>query len=120
MNHSIKFILCVVSPILMLSGFNLSAAENYHIRTLAASCAICHALPSQGSSVIPGLAGLDESYFVSKMHGFQNSSEEHDVMVQHAKGLTPEEINSLAKYFAVQPRSCPVAKKSDKDHTRSQ
>lgn len=116
MNHSIKTVLCVANYILTLQAISLYAAENNHIRTLAASCAICHSTATTGSSVIPGLSGLDESYFVSKMQEFQNSSEEHDVMVQHAKGLNLEEINSLAKYFAGQSRSCPRAHKTGSNH----
>lgn len=116
MNHSIKTALCVVVYLLTLQVLTLYATENNHIRTLAASCAICHSTATTGSSIIPGLSGLDESYFVSKMQEFQNSSKEHNVMVQHAKGLNLEEINSLAKYFAGQPRSCPLAHKTGSNH----
>jgi cytochrome c553 len=75
-----------------------------HIQTLAASCAACHG--SQGNSVggTSVLAGLDVSHFVLQMMAFKNGSRSSTVMHRHAKGLTVEEINDLAVYFAQQKR----------------
>jgi cytochrome subunit of sulfide dehydrogenase len=75
-----------------------------HIQTLAASCAACHG--SQGNSVggTSVLAGLDASHFVLQMMAFRNGSRSSTVMHRHAKGLTVEEINDLAVYFAQQKR----------------
>jgi sulfide dehydrogenase cytochrome subunit len=81
-----------------------SAVDNPHIQTLAASCAACHG--SQGNSVggTSVLAGLDASHFVLQMTAFRNGSRSSTVMHRHAKGLTVEEINDLAVYFAQQKR----------------
>lgn len=77
-----------------------------HIRTLASSCTICHGTqPNQ--NVIPSLAGLDRDYFVKKMKSYQNSDQPHEVMVQHAKGLSEKEIEQLAILFSEQSRACP-------------
>ncbi|MCB5185308.1 hypothetical protein LG201_08835 [Methylobacillus gramineus] len=84
---------------------------NTHTRTLASSCLICHGNGTVQHAAIPGLAALDEAYFIKKMQIFRNSADEHAVMVQHAKGLSEEEIQQLAKYFSEQRRACPVAKK---------
>ncbi|MFM1911100.1 MAG: hypothetical protein RJB18_491 [Pseudomonadota bacterium] len=75
-----------------------------HIQTLAASCGACHG--SQGNSVggTSVLAGLDASHFVLQMMAFKNGSRSSTVMHRHAKGLTVEEINDLAVYFAQQQR----------------
>jgi cytochrome c553 len=89
-------------------GVNAYADENLltssHIQTLAASCAACHG--SQGNSVggTSVLAGLDASHFVLQMMAFRNGSRSSTVMHRHAKGLTVEEINDLAVYFAQQKR----------------
>jgi cytochrome c553 len=89
-------------------GVNAYADENLltssHIQTLAASCAACHG--SQGNSVggTSVLAGLDASHFVLQMMAFRNGSRSSTVMHRHAKGLTVEEINDLAIYFAQQKR----------------
>ncbi len=80
------------------------AAADAHVRVLAASCAACHG--SEGNSVggTPVLAGLDRSYFVAQMQGFLNGGRASTVMHHHAKGLTAQEIELLADYFAAQPR----------------
>lgn len=88
----------------------LSEENSTHIRTLASSCATCHGVQHSNQSAIPGLAGLDEDYFIKKMHAYRNSDKEHDVMVQHAKGLTETEIEQLATLFSQQARACPYNK----------
>lgn len=108
-----KRLLCIWA--MLMSVGEVAAAnsqEDIHIRTLASSCVICHgtAASSTSKNIIPGLAGLDEAYFINKMQAFRRSPDEHAVMVQHAKGLTEDEINQLAAYFSLQRRSCPVAK----------
>jgi len=81
-----------------------SAVATSHIQSLAASCAACHG--SQGNSVggTSVLAGLDAEHFVLQMMAFRNGSRSATVMHRHAKGLTVEEINDLAVYFAQQKR----------------
>ena len=81
-----------------------NAVATPHIQTLAASCAACHG--SQGNSVggTSVLAGLDASHFVLQMMAFRDGSRGSTVMHRHAKGLTVEEINDLAVYFAQQKR----------------
>lgn len=89
----------------------LAEGGNTHIRTLASSCATCHSSNPLNKSVIPSLSGLDAPYFIQKMQAYRHSGGEHEVMTQHAKGLTNEEIEQLALYFAKQSRGCPIAKK---------
>ena len=81
-----------------------NAVATPHIQTLAASCAACHG--SQGNNVggTSVLAGLDAEHFVLQMMAFRNGSRSATVMHRHAKGLTVEEINDLAVYFAQQKR----------------
>ena len=83
---------------------NISIPITPHIQTLASSCGACHG--SQGNSVggTSVLAGLDASHFVLQMLAFRNGSRSSTVMHRHAKGLTVEEINDLAIYFAQQKR----------------
>lgn len=97
--------------ILLVATVDAHAANiDTHIRTLASSCVICHGSLTTSTSVIPSLNGLDESYFIRQMKAYRNSPNENEVMVQHAKGLTEEEIHKLASYFAKQDRSCPALK----------
>lgn len=83
-----------------------------HIRTLASSCITCHGDNLNHHSVIPGLAGLDQAYFIKKMNEYRTSDKKHEVMVQHAKGLTETEIEQLATYFAQQARACPITRRN--------
>jgi sulfide dehydrogenase cytochrome subunit len=93
----------------MAFGAANAADDTVHIRTLAASCAACHG--TQGNSVggTPVLAGLDQRHFTSQMMAFRSGERASTVMHRHAKGLTLEEIEQLAHYFAHQPRTPAVA-----------
>lgn len=106
---SFRFIKIATLPIFVAMWMPLNAASeesNTHIRTLASSCATCHGVQPSNQAVIPSLAGLDEDYFISKMKAYRSSDKEHDVMVQHAKGLTEQEIEQLATLFSQQSRAC--------------
>lgn len=78
-------------------------------RTLAASCAACHGPDGNSLGGTPTLAALNQQYFVQRMLGFKDGSVSSSVMHHHAKGLTKDEINALASYFAQQPRETPPA-----------
>lgn len=97
-----------------------AADDDAHIRTLAGSCAACHGTNGISQGGTPVLAGLDETYFVKRMLEYRTQTQTTEVMAQHAKGLTAEEIAQLAKYFADMPRTCPYfPKHSLKDQLKS-
>ena len=73
-----------------------------HIRTLAASCAACHGTNGNSVGGMPVLAGLDPTRFVLQMQAFRSGERDSTVMNHHAKGLTPDEIEQLSRYFAAQ------------------
>lgn len=81
------------------------AADDQHTRVLAASCAACHGMDGNSVGGTPVLAGLDRSHFMLQMQSFRDGSRASTVMHHHAKGLTLQEIEQLAAYFASQPRS---------------
>ncbi len=90
-----------------------AANENdQHTRILAASCAACHGTNGLSQGGTPLLAGLDESYFIGRMIEYRTRLNSTAVMVQHAKGLTLEEITALAKYFSSQAWACPYFKRN--------
>lgn len=84
-----------------------------HIRVLAASCAACHGTQGNSVGITPTLAGLDKGYFATQMLAFKHGERSPTVMHHHAKGLTEDEIQSLAVYFSEQPRNTRVAPKSE-------
>jgi sulfide dehydrogenase cytochrome subunit len=102
----------VVLLSMWLSAPALGDESGTHIRTLASSCITCHGDNVNHQSVLPGLTGLDQAYFIQKMNEYRNSNKKHEVMVQHAKGLTEAEIEGLATYFAHQARACPIARRN--------
>jgi cytochrome c553 len=91
--------------LMALLGSAQAAEDNVHIRTLAASCAACHGTNGNSVGGTPVLAGLDQRHFISQMLAFRSGERPATVMHRHAKGLTPEEIEQLASYFAAQKRT---------------
>lgn len=101
------------AALLLAGGATLAASAatpldtvNLHMRALAATCANCHGTDgrtTQGSA-IPSLAGMPREYMVAQMKAFRDGSRPATVMHQLAKGFTDEQIESVATYFAKQPR----------------
>lgn len=79
-------------------------ATRLHTRSLAASCVICHGSGGNkgDGTKISGLAGMDASDFVSAIQAYKDGKRPSSVMHHHAKGLTTQEVNALAAYFAAQ------------------
>lgn len=97
----------------VLAGFFMGVASwsafaegetSPHIQVLAASCAACHGTNGNSVGGTSVLAGLDKSHFILQMMAFRTGTRSSTVMHRHAKGLTIDEINALADYFAEQPR----------------
>lgn len=78
--------------------------QNSHIRSLAASCAACHGTNGSSTGITPSISNLYRPYFISQMLAFKSGQRPATVMHRHAKGLTDQEVNDLADYFAAQPR----------------
>lgn len=78
------------------------AADTRHVRALAATCAACHGTDGRavaGEANLP-LAGLAKERIVSQLQDFRDGKRPATVMHQIAKGYTPEQIDSIAAYFA--------------------
>jgi len=73
-----------------------------HQRALAAMCANCHGTEGRTveGSAIPALAGMPREYMVAQMKAFREGTRPATVMHQLAKGLTEEQIQSVATYFS--------------------
>lgn len=88
---------------LSVSAMAQAEPTNHHLRVLAASCAACHGYEGISRGGIPGLAGISAGRFLQKMQEYREMADDGSVMNQHAKGLTPEEINGLGVYFSSIP-----------------
>lgn len=77
-----------------------------HQRALAATCANCHGTEGRTTdgSAIPSLAGMPRDYMVAQMKAFRDGTRPATVMHQLTKGLTEEQIQSVATYFAALKR----------------
>ena len=73
---------------------------------LAATCANCHGTDGRtvDGSAVPALAGMPKDYMLKQMKAFQDGSRPATVMHQLAKGLTDQQIETVATYFAAQKR----------------
>jgi len=77
-----------------------------HARALAATCASCHGTEGRtvDGSAIPSLVGMPKSYMVMQMNAFKDGTRPATVMHQISKGITTEQIDRLANYFAANKR----------------
>ena len=97
--------------VLLLSGIAAGAAlaqdaAALHARSLAATCANCHGTEgrtTEGSS-IPSLAGMPRDYMITQIKAFKDGSRPATVMHQLSKGLTDQQIQTVATYFAALKR----------------
>ena len=103
--------LAVCAACLWLLAPLAASAESGHIRVLAASCAACHGTDGNSVGGTPVLAGLDRIHFMLQMQTFSSGERNSTVMHSHAKGLSRDEIEQLADYFASQQRVAVIALK---------
>ncbi|MFM7802713.1 MAG: c-type cytochrome [Limnohabitans sp.] len=81
-------------------------ASQLHRSANASICANCHGTEGRTvkDSSVPSIAGLPKDYLVQQMQAFKNGTRPATIMHQISKGLTEEQITSMADYFAAQPR----------------
>ncbi len=88
------------------AGFAAADANGLYQAALAATCANCHGTNGHpvSQAAVPGLAGMPANYFAEQMRAFRGGSRPATVMHQIAKGFNDAQIETLAAYFAAQPR----------------
>ncbi len=103
MNVTTKTLL--ISALLVpLSGsglFSATAANLQAGKSKAYACTACHEL--DGSSQrpdAPHIGGQVEPYLAEQLHLFKNGKRQHPVMNVVAQGLSDEDIEDLAAWFA--------------------
>jgi cytochrome c553 len=74
------------------------------------ACISCHGANGEGNPAgnFPRLAGLPKAYFINQLTAYQDGRRSNPVMMPIAKGLTPQQIEALAAYYA--ELSAPAAK----------
>jgi len=68
----------------------------------AIACARCHGFDgaSDGSGAFPALVGQPAHYLEGQLRHFASGDRQNAIMQSIAKGLTPEEMESVAQYYA--------------------
>ena len=96
---------------ILLAGTTIQSAiaqdsAALHMRGLAATCANCHGTDGRTTegSAIPSLVGMPKSYMVMQMKAFKEGTRPATVMHQISKGITDQQIDSIANYFAATKR----------------
>src|SRR5688572_2641531 len=85
---------CLI-PILLLAAE--AAAQPVAVR----ECANCHGSSGQGGLTgAPRLAGLPQTYLAQQLAAYANGTRPHAVMAPIARGLTTEEREAVAAYYA--------------------
>ena len=75
-------------------------------RSLAATCANCHGTDGRtvDGSAIPSLVGMPKDYMVLQLKAFKEGTRPATVMHQITKGLTEEQVNTIATYYSTTKR----------------
>jgi cytochrome c553 len=67
----------------------------------AAACAVCHGIDGLHKVPdAPNLAGNSTDYIIKQLEAFQTGARQHEQMSIIAKGLSDEDINDLAAWYA--------------------
>jgi cytochrome c553 len=68
----------------------------------AIACARCHGFDgaSDGSGAFPALVGQPAHYLANQLKHFASGERQNAIMESIAKGLTPDEMESVAQYYA--------------------
>lgn len=81
----------------------LAGADKDYGEYLSGECVTCHQLSGEYDG-IPGIVGWDPHAFAEVMNEYRSKERENIAMRNIAGALSPEEIASLAIYFAeIQP-----------------
>ena len=75
-------------------------ADSSAVVQLTAKCVGCHGAEGQGVGAFPALAGKDAAYLIDQMNNYRSGTRQNPMMTPMAKGLTDEQIEVLAKYYA--------------------
>lgn len=104
MKTSRKLLFALMGAATALSSAQTLAQSSaaLHQRATAATCANCHGTDGRGVSgaAVPNLAGMPKAYMIAQLKAFRDGTRQATVMHQLAKGLTEQQIESVADYFA--------------------
>jgi len=77
-------------------------AERLRTRSLAATCAQCHGTDGRAveGQALVRLAGMPQDYLLNQLMAFRNGQRPATVMHQITRGYSPQQLETVAAYFA--------------------
>lgn len=108
--------LCVAAPIVSAQQAAAPAGKAGEAREYNAMCTGCHTIPGYQASFprvyhVPKIGGQSAKYIESTLHAYKKGERNHPTMTAIAKGLSDEQIASLAAYYAARGSEPAVASK---------
>lgn len=86
-----------------LSGQCLAAGDPAAGQTKSATCVACHAADGNSSDAqFPRLAGQYADYLEQALKAYQDGSRQNAIMSGFAAGLSAQDVQDLAAYYATQ------------------
>ena len=99
MNHSRLLAACVI----LSAAFSAGAADPEAGQQKAATCAACHGVTgSSANPMWPSLGGQHESYIVQQLQAYQNGTRSDPMMTGMAMGLSEQDMQDIASFYANQ------------------
>lgn len=99
MSVNVKFGVLVVAVLLATGA--VAQAPSRVGELVASRCALCHGLSGESASaVFPRLAAQHPGYLAKQLKDFRDGRRKSETMADMVKGLSDEEIDGLAAYFA--------------------
>ena len=87
--------------VILFTAAGVQAGDPAAGKTKAASCAACHGPAGVSASPLwPNLAGQKDQYLVKQMKAFRDGQRQDPLMAPMAAGLSDEDIEDLAAYYA--------------------
>ena len=93
----------LASALIAAAGFAHAGGDSAAGEQKAAACNACHGAGGNSTiSINPILAGQHRSYLVQALQDYKNGTRTNPIMKGMAAGLSDQDIEDLAAYFAAQ------------------
>ncbi len=98
-----KLIAIVAAVLSLIAGQAIAADIDAGKAKVTEVCSACHGMDGNSTSHdFPRLAGQNEDYIRNALRSYQNGARKNPIMVSMAEGLSKQDIENVAAYFASQ------------------
>jgi cytochrome c553 len=96
----VRMLLSAGAIFLLAIGSAQAAGNVADGKAKSATCAACHGANGQGVAPNPALAGKSEAELLQKLQDFKSGKINNAVMKAMAAGLSEQDMENLAAYYA--------------------